>query len=518
VDRVTVSPSSAITSVGGTVPLQATALARDGRPLQTSFTWSSQNTSIATVSPAGVVSAVAAGSVGITAAAGGKSGAATITVTAPPTGMVIDVIPTVTFQTMTGWEGVAQIGQVECDRTAWPLYRTEIVDRLVNEMGINRVRIGIRSGAENPTDWFTQRYFTNQIDEAVFRTKRYNIVNDNADPFSVNPAGFWFTELDNTVDEVINPMRQRLAARGERLYVNFTYVDFDSTPFEHASNPEEYAEFMLVMFQHLNSKYGWTPDAVEMILEPDNTPNWRPGTIGPALVAAGDRLKAAGFRPAFIAPSSMNAAVAVQYFDALMQIPRVTEYLTDLGYHRYAGVSPQVIASIGQRAATWGIRTSMLELIGSDYNVLHEDLEQGLNSAWEQFGLAGCNTGDRPGLYYTIDVTNPSQPQINLGSRGKLLRQYFLYIRLGAVRIGALSGDQRLAPLAFRNTNGKFVVVVKAETAASFQVRHLPAGTYGITYATASQYDVHLSDVTVSGAGTMSTSIPAAGVITIFQR
>jgi hypothetical protein len=255
-----------------------------------------------------------------------------------------------------------------------------------------------------------------------------------------------------------------------------------------------------------------------MILEPDNTPNWRPATIGAALIAAGDRLKAAGFTPDFIAPSNTNASVAVQYFDALVQIPRVREYLTDLAYHRYAGVSSEVIRGIGQRAEAWGIRTGMLEHVGSDYRDLHEDIEQGRNSSWEQFGLAGCNTGDRPGLYYTIDVTNPSQPQINLGSRGKLLRQYFLFVRLGAVRIGAQSGDQRIAPLAFRNPNGKFVVVVKAEAGVTFQVRHLPQGTYGITYATASQYDVRLSDVSVGATGTMSTSIPAAGVITIHQR
>jgi hypothetical protein len=260
------------------------------------------------------------------------------------------------------------------------------------------------------------------------------------------------------------------------------------------------------------------PDAIEVILEPDNTGNWRSQTIGAAIVATGDRLKAAGYRPDFIAPANTNASAAVQYFDALMQIPRVPEYLTDLSYHRYSGVSSAVIQAIGARTHQFGIRTGMLEHIGSSVEDLHEDLSVGMNSAWQQFALAGCNTGDRPGLYYTIDVTTPTQPQLNLGSRGKLLRQYFRFVRFGAVRIGALSGDARLAPLAFRNPSGKLVVVVKTTAGVAFQVRLLPGGTYGIKFTTPAQYDVDLADVTIGNGGVVPASIPAAGVITIYQR
>jgi hypothetical protein len=419
---------------------------------------------------------------------------------------------------MWGWEGVTQIGQVECPAAAFATYKGPLLDRIVNELGINRVRLEIQSGMENPVDYWSQYFITHAIDINGWRAHRYEIINDNADPFVLNSAGIKFSGLDNTVDNVVTPMRQRLAARGERLYVNLNYVDFDGSPFEHSSDPNEYAELMLAIFRHLQSKYGWVPDAIEISLEPDNTANWGPAAIGNAIVAAGDRLKAAGFSPDFIAPSTTNAARAIQYFDTMVQIPRVTEYLTELAYHRYSGVTPQVIQTLGSRAAAAGIRAGMLELVGATYDDLHEDLTLGRNSSWQQFSLAYCNPDDAGGKYYGVDTSNPNNPIVTMMSRSRFLRQYFLFVRLGAVRIGALSGDGRFNPVAFRNPNGKIVVVVKAADGGSFEVRRLPAGTYGRKYTTFQQYNIDLADVSVGASGTLSASIPATGVITIYQR
>ncbi|MEO7966603.1 MAG: glycoside hydrolase family 30 beta sandwich domain-containing protein, partial [Gemmatimonadaceae bacterium] len=98
------------------------------------------------------------------------------------------------------------------------------------------------------------------------------------------------------------------------------------------------------------------------------------------------------------------------------------------------------------------------------------------------------------------------------------LRQYFRYVGLGAVRVGATSANNTFAPVAFRNTNGKYVVVVKATAGGSFSVGGLPAGKYGIDYTVAGDYKHALPDVTVSGSQALTTSIPAAGVLTIFAK
>ena len=45
----------------------------------------------------------------------------------------------------------------------------------------------------------------------------------------------------------------------------------------------------------------------------------------------------------------------------------------------------------------------------------------------------------------------------------------------------------------------------------------MPAGTYGLTYTTLSSYAVDLPDVTIGLGGAVSCSIPAAGVVTVYE-
>jgi hypothetical protein len=223
-----------------------------------------------------------------------------------------------------------------------------------------------------------------------------------------------------------------------------------------------------------------------------------------------------GHRPALIAPSTTSMANAVTFFDAMLAVPGIDEWLTDLAYHRYSGVSATALRAIRERAIAAGIRTGMLEHIGSGYQDLHEDLKEGLASSWQQFTLAFCLT-DRGGAYYVIDQSNPGAPVINMGSRTRYLRQYFSFIRLDAVRVGATSGDSRFDPLAFRNTNGKLVVVVRATSSGTAELRGLPSGTFGVFRTTGSLTFASGQDVTVVG-GAASFTMPAAGVMTIVQR
>jgi uncharacterized protein YjdB len=81
---VMVSPTTASKVVGTTQQLTATCTYSDGtsRDMTSQATWSSSNTGVATVSTSGLVTAVSAGSASITASNGGKSGSASIEVTA----------------------------------------------------------------------------------------------------------------------------------------------------------------------------------------------------------------------------------------------------------------------------------------------------------------------------------------------------------------------------------------------------------------------------------------------------
>ena len=90
-----VTPASASVLVGDTVKLSVAPVAlgdASGSGADPAVRWSSSNTSVATVTPAGLVTAVAPGVATITATSNGRSGAATIRVVPrPPPGTVEDL-------------------------------------------------------------------------------------------------------------------------------------------------------------------------------------------------------------------------------------------------------------------------------------------------------------------------------------------------------------------------------------------------------------------------------------------
>ena len=419
---------------------------------------------------------------------------------------------------MRGWEATTEAGQFYSP--AWNNYKNSLLDQTVNDLGINRVRLEIKSGAENPVDYFAQ-WQAGQITESQYNAKRYEIINDDADPNVVNPGGFNWSALDRTITEVVLPLRDRLHARRETLWINVNYVDFGSSAFEHKNNPAEYAEFVLATFQHMQSTFGIVPHSWEVILEPDNpAANWSTNQVGLAIKAAGDRLAANGFSSNFVAPSTTNSWSAPLYIDKIADTSGAMQYVSEFSYHRYNGISDVILQSIADRGVLHNKKAGMLEWIGADYNTIHSDLKLGRNSVWQQYSLGGPmsfgpDSGDR---YYLVDDTNPSAPVISMGSRTKLLRQYFKFIRAGATRIEASTGNANFDPLAFINSNEKYVVVVKAGGSGPFNVQGLPGGLYGIKYTTAGEYDVDLPDASIETGQVISTSIPSPGVITIYGK
>ncbi|MGD9524096.1 MAG: hypothetical protein AB7V35_09515 [Gemmatimonadales bacterium] len=426
---------------------------------------------------------------------GGGSGPATITVDQGTT-----------YQTMAGWEVTAQAGQEASGYNSW---RNTLMTQAA-DLGINRVRVEIRANAENPTDWFAQ-YLSGAITTSQWNSHRYEAINDNSNPNSANASGFKFTELDYKFDQVLMPLKSAVEARGERFYVNLNYVAFGTAAGTHLV-ADEWAELMLVTFQHLQARYGFVPDAIEVILEPDNTTQWRWNHIGNAIVAAGNRLAAAGFHPDFIGPSTISMSNAAALFDQIITVPGATTYLKELSYHRYIGVSDGALATIGARGATYGIRTSMLEHIGSGVEDLYKDLTIGNVSAWQQYTLAYPTT-DNGAQLFTISGTTPV-----MGSRTKLLRQYFKYVPFGSQRVRATSTSSNVRPVAFTTPGGGMAVVIHVDAAGSYSVAGMRPGTYSVTMTTGSGTLIQLPAVTATSGGSVTIVPTQTGVLTLSRQ
>jgi hypothetical protein len=460
-------------------------------------------------------------------------------IAAPVSAQTVTVNASKKYQTFHHWDTGDYVGAAPDKQSLWvpgfPNYMSEAIEAGFGDLGLTRITLGVKSGAENPVDYY-QQYKDGTITSAQWRCYRYSTVNDNASATTLNPSGFQWSELDERMDQVVIPVRQAALARGRPLPVlNLIYVAFvqqrtaagcpAGLPYVHmtypAYDPSEYAEFMLAAVKHLDSKYGVVPEFVEIILEPDyGTPFWTSGTaIGKALVAVNARLDAAGYTSIkFVAPSTTNTINASKYFDQMIAVPGAQALVSEFGYHRYT-TSHQAVVDVGTRGANYGIQTSMNEWIGADERTLYQDLVYGRVSTWKQNTFVGPTTPDDGGKYFLVNGSNPSAPVLSLATRTKRLYHYMHFIRPGAVRIGATPVNElNHEPVAFINADGSYVVVVNVRAAGSFTVGGLPGGTYRIRYAAGGAYNQNLPDATIGIGQTLTVpSFGSTGVVTIYN-
>jgi len=534
VATVTVSPSTFSLEVPNTQAIIAFVLDSGGTPLTgRDINWLSSDAGIASVAAGSgynaTVTSVAAGTATITATVEGVSGDTVATVTSVSAGpQTIQLDPNTTFQTMQGWEATAQIGQDEFNALVsfsgadFKDIQDDVLDKAVNELGLNRLRLEIHPRYESDTDYYTQ-WQNGTITRNAWKAQWGNPVNDNADPNTINAAGYQWSELDSWIAAVVTPMRALAQSNGERIYINLCYTDFTLVGHFLKTTPAEYAELVLASFEYIDANYGWVPDAVELVLEADLA-GYSGTLLGNYVVATEARLAGAGYTGVeYIAPSVTNNNNGSSYIDAINAVSGAQALISEYSYHRYGGSSSGGVAAVAAKAFQNGKRTSMLEWIGAGYTQLMEDLTTGNCSAWAQFALSWFDSGgsDNGAQYYMVsDSSLPvSASDIRQGSRTRYLRQFMRRVRLGAVRIQATVSDGNIRPFAWINANGKYTVVAEySGGGGTLEVADLPTGTYGRYYSTSSAENTTQSDVVITAGELLTMTIPASGVLTVWAR
>ena len=453
----------------------------------------------------------------------GATASATVTYALVVSGPQVTLNSGIHYQTMDMWETSLRMWEQDKINNRFApsieTYSTAVANYLVDSVGINGVRLQVNSGLENPRDDWTP-FYNGTMSYTDWSPGRYEKVNDNNDPNSANLAGFQFGPFDYQVEQMILPLKARLAARGEQLHINVNYLDFmwnaaRQGSLNHATNPAEFAEFVLVFFVRLRDRYGITPDAFEMILEPENTISWSGDNIGRGLVAVAARLAANGFHPQFIAPSTTAMDHAVPYFNSLLTIPGAGNLVSTLAYHRYGGESEANAVLIRNAAAARGIKTAMLEKVGAGIDELMEDLTVAHVSAWQQWGMADESGHADAGAYYLrVNLGQSPSSAISMASRTKLLAHVFRSVRRGAVRIGSSSTAGNHVTAAFINPDGRWAAIVRARNnGGPVTINGLPAGQYEVRFTSDAGVTTAATTVTVSGA--YATTLPAAGILSV---
>jgi hypothetical protein len=425
----------------------------------------------------------------------------------------ISVDKTKSFQTMTGWEAAIDLSDKET-RQLFLASPDEVVSRAANELGINRLRLEIRAGAESRTRNFA-RFEAGELTAEQWRPLRYATENDNSDPKVIDWSGFDFTEIDAMVEEQLLPMRDAVAKRGERLHVNICYVAFTKQikggDYLH-DDPEEYAEIVLATYLHLQKKYGFVPDTWEVILEPDLVPEWTPKFTAEAIAAAGRRLREHGFTPRFVAPSVTNTANAIRYIDAIARNKGAINDVVEFSYHRYRQATPSNVRAIAERAQRFGKSTSMLELwFGkATSKVLFEDLTVGNVSAFQGRTFLG---------HFQLRRHATGEVQISPRKDVRMNGALFVPVWMGARRIDAHSNERALVnPVAFVNTDGRMVVAALATGAVDLSFQGLAPGAYEARYGGETRSGVIAREIVVGADGRARATMPEAGVFSLAQK
>jgi hypothetical protein len=440
---------------------------------------------------------------------------------------VVTLDPSTRYQTIDGfsvypryWEDDKKNDRF--DRSFEP-YTGVVSDYLVNELGLNAVRIEIWSGLENPRDHWIEHY-EGRTTYKQYANLRYEKINDNDDPKLVNPIGFQFSKFDHRVSSMVMPIVRAIEKRGEKPFLTVCYVDFKwkadtlQGTLNHAKNPDEFAEFVLVFFERLKEKFGLVPESFELILEPENTESWRGAEIARALVTVAARLKEKGFTPRFIAPSNTSMANAIDYFDEMSKVPGAVELLDTFAYHRYHLERTEYVEEIWRRARERGKRTAMLEKVGAGIDVLFEDLVVGHVSGWQQWAAADRFGRDNGGYYVTVDDRDAAHPRVLPAGTSLLLSQVFRHVRRGAVRIGAASDRSDKRVVAFVNAGGDQAVVVRAKKAGgALTLRGLAPGRYGQRFVGNDDRVSEMATVDVTN-GELVTTIPTAGALAVYAK
>jgi hypothetical protein len=195
---------------------------------------------------------------------------APLSVPAPRQSTAVITIDTATrFQRMSGWEANAQSGEAEPGFVGW---QAELMDLAANDLGINRIRVELRSGAEHGVDYYA-RFRAGTMTEAAWEAVRYAWANDNGDPTTINPDGF----SGRRSMSISRRRRPCVAprARGETL-LNLNYVSFGTSTAHH--DPAEYAELMLAAFSTCSAGTALSPMRSRSSLSRRTPPGARHGS------------------------------------------------------------------------------------------------------------------------------------------------------------------------------------------------------------------------------------------------
>jgi hypothetical protein len=428
----------------------------------------------------------------------------------------ITVNPAVTFEEWKYWMALISapvgFGGTPAEASNWPEFKPLFLNQLVNQLGINTIQLTEPSGdIENFQDCWTNAIAIHSSQED-WAACRYSPVNDDANPNHFNcadatlvncPTSFALSYFDYTMNQYIagdGGMRAMVQANGEAFHLILQWIHWPTASGYLDQSAAEVGEQILAVFLHSQDKFGFVPDIVDMMVEPDNHADasvpaqdknaggvWDFVNLGSAAVAVKERLNAAGFHPEIWCCSVTSTAHAVAWYAGAKAsagagaINGFTTHWYDQSNAHWGAIDAQANAD--------RVPVIMTEFDAAGLSDLYHMIGQGNITGFERYQAAVVSDVDNSSAYFMISGTNPYASHYlgqvaGADSPTWFMPQYMHYIREGDTREQTSSDSGCATPLAFRSATGsdKIPVRITCTGTQTLNVKGAGAGTYGCTY------------------------------------
>ena len=448
-----------------------------------------------------------------------------------------------------GWSASAQIAHQPWTAaySEFADYGPMVLDALVNELGITDIRLQGSAGIENDADYYRQA--EDAADERIWSQNNWA---------GRDTGVYYMSSIDAAVSRVVNPMRARITARGETPHVvlhfngggNGGNLDF----YDGTADRQKIPETILAIHQHLWTAYGWIPDAVEPINEPNMAAAWTTGEYADIVYRVGTTLEVnkgtfgqgAGWRPTINGASISTVSSKPAWFDAVWDYDPDEDgsypnrrWLAAIAWHPYDSGRPNwYFGALNTRLANTGLASWMSEYTGLTAALVHKILVAVPETVrFQRFAAAytdGQDDTHNGSLFVIGRGINLPLGSVHWAEATKLLRNYMKYVRPRAQRKGVThtAAATFCNGIPWLNPNGKLVVVVNTTGPGVFWLDCLPAGTYGINYglgtdtdqalttnsSDVSAWNQDLADSFVSAGSALKLISDGAGVYTVYQK
>ncbi|MCM8785660.1 MAG: hypothetical protein NC827_06355 [Candidatus Omnitrophica bacterium] len=356
------------------------------------------------------------------------------------------------YQTILGWGSPCGIFWISDDII------DEIIEVLVNDLGLNRIRFEIPR-----REW-----------EDVF--------NDDEDPYHINWNSFKKDRTDSFVKKIIIPFKKRVEEKNEHfsLYISPSFFNNGSSgsipPYLFYS-PYEYTEWVIAILIYLRDKYGIIPDHYSICNEAGNNNPFTPHITVKIAKVLSEKLKELGFKTKIQFPECVNVNTSLNWIKSVESDNEFWNLVGLISYHLYGNNSGK--EKIKDFAFKLGIPTGQTEFMGLTVNHLYEDIIFGGVSYWEFYAIKD------------ILPLNKSRTWFSHTKNFWEIRQIIYYVRPGAKRIESISDNEKLKTLAFLKDRRITLILLNNQPDSQqlkVRIKGLSEGIYGVSYTEKGNY------------------------------